>query len=166
MADIKTQISDDVKVAMRSRDKERLAALRLILAAFKQKEVDERIELNNEQSIAILDKMAKQHRDSIEQFGQPNRDDLIEKEQQEDMAFVDSLLNMMTLAEKVGQMTQIDHRLMNEIDDNSKFHLGSLLAGGGGGPPPRSCRLTQRAHPPGPSLAVANHAASTTVTLT
>ena len=62
----------------------------------------------------------------------------IEKEKQEDMAFVDSLLNMMTLAEKVGQMTQIDHRFMNEIDDISKFHLGSLLAGGGGGPKPNT----------------------------
>ena len=48
MADIKSQISDDVKAAMRSKDKERLGALRLIQAAFKQKEVDERIELNDE----------------------------------------------------------------------------------------------------------------------
>ncbi len=62
----------------------------------------------------------------------------IEKEKQEDMAFVDSLLNKMTLAEKVGQMTQIDHRFMHEIDDISKFHLGSLLAGGGGGPKPNT----------------------------
>jgi uncharacterized protein len=81
MADIKTQISDDVKAAMRSKAKERLAALRLIQAAFKQKEVDERIELNDEQTIAILDKMAKQHRDSIEQFSQADRNDLVEKEQ-------------------------------------------------------------------------------------
>lgn len=81
MADIKSQISDDVKAAMRSKDKERLAALRLIQAAFKQKEVDERIELNDEQTIAILDKMAKQHRDSIDQFQKAKRDDLVEKEQ-------------------------------------------------------------------------------------
>ena len=83
MADIKTQISNDIKEAMRNKDKERLAALRFILAAFKQKEVDERIELNDEQSISILNKMAKQHRDSIEQFSKANRDDLIIKEQQE-----------------------------------------------------------------------------------
>jgi uncharacterized protein len=81
MADIKNKISDDVKTAMRSKDKERLAALRLIQAAFKQKEVDERIELNDEQIIVILDKMAKQHRDSIEQFTKANRDDLVEIEQ-------------------------------------------------------------------------------------
>ena len=53
MSGIKTQISNDVKDAMRSKDKDRLAALRLILAAFKQKEVDERIELSDEQSISV-----------------------------------------------------------------------------------------------------------------
>ena len=83
MADIKTQISKDVKEAMRQKDKERLAALRLILASFKQKEVDERIELKDEHSIAILNKMAKQHHDSIEQFSKANRDDLVKKEQLE-----------------------------------------------------------------------------------
>jgi uncharacterized protein YqeY len=81
MADIKSQISDDVKAAMRSKDKERLGALRQIQAAFKQKEVDERIELSDEQTIAILDKMAKQHRDSIDQFKQADRNDLVEIEQ-------------------------------------------------------------------------------------
>ncbi len=80
MADIKNKINDDVKAAMRSKDKERLGALRLIQAAFKQKEVDERIELNDEQIIVILDKMAKQHRDSIAQFTKANRDDLVEIE--------------------------------------------------------------------------------------
>ena len=83
MAEIKDRINDDVKAAMRSKDKERLGALRLIQAAFKQKEVDERIELNDEQTLAILDKMAKQHRDSIEQFKKANRDDLVEVEQKE-----------------------------------------------------------------------------------
>ena len=81
MADIKSRVSDDVKAAMRSKDKQGLATLRLIQAAFKQIEVDERIELDDTQSIAILDKMAKQHRDSIDQFEQAGRDDLVEKEQ-------------------------------------------------------------------------------------
>ena len=83
MAEIKNRINDDVKAAMRSKDKERLGALRLIQAAFKQKEVDERIELSDEQALTILDKMAKQHRDSITQFEQANRDDLVEVEQKE-----------------------------------------------------------------------------------
>lgn len=81
MADIKNKISDAVKAAMRGRDKTRLAALRLIQAAVKQKEVDERIELNDAQTIVILDKMAKQHRDSIEQFNRAGRHDLVEREQ-------------------------------------------------------------------------------------
>ena len=81
MADIKNLVSDNVKSAMRSRDKARLAALRLIQAASKQKEVDERIELTDEHTIAILDKMAKQHHDSINQFQQAGRNDLVEKEQ-------------------------------------------------------------------------------------
>ena len=76
---------------MRSKDKEKLAALRLIQAAFKQKEVDERIELDDAQATAILDKMAKQHRDSIEQFQQAGRDDLVEKEQFE-LEIIDSYL--------------------------------------------------------------------------
>ncbi len=81
MADIKNKISDDVKDAMRAKEKKILGALRLIQAAFKQKEVDERIELNDEQVIVILDKMAKQHRDSIAQFTKAKRDDLVEIEE-------------------------------------------------------------------------------------
>ena len=81
MAGIKSNISDDVKAAMRSKNKTLLGALRLIQAAFKQKEVDERIELNDEQVIVILDKMAKQHRDSISQFKAAKRDDLVKIEE-------------------------------------------------------------------------------------
>ena len=124
MADIKTQISDDVKVAMRSRDKERLAALRLILAAFKQKEVDKRIELNNEQSIAILDKMAKQHRDSIEQFGQANRDDLIEKEQQE-LDIIESYLPTKLSTEDINLLIENG---ISETGANSLKDMGKVMA--------------------------------------
>jgi uncharacterized protein YqeY len=80
MAQLKQRINDDVKSAMRGKDKTRLVVLRMIMAAVKQKEVDERIELDDEQILAVLDKMAKQHRDSIEQFQQGGRDDLVEKE--------------------------------------------------------------------------------------
>ena len=77
---LKARIQDDVKNAMRSRDRESLAALRLITAAIKQKEVDERIELNDEQVLAVLDKMVKQRRESLEQFEKAGREDLAEKE--------------------------------------------------------------------------------------
>lgn len=78
---LSTQIQDDVKAAMRSKDKERLGALRLITAAIKQKEVDERITLDDTGILAILEKMVKQRKDSIEQFSKAGRDDLIAKEE-------------------------------------------------------------------------------------
>ena len=81
MSDLKLRINEDVKTAMRSKEKDRLAALRLITAAIKQREVDERISLDNGQVMAVLDKMAKQHRDSIEQYSSAQRADLVEKEQ-------------------------------------------------------------------------------------
>jgi len=85
MADceLKSRITDDMKAAMRAKEKERLGVIRLILAAIKQREVDERIELDNTQVLAVLDKMIKQRRDSIEQFTKAGRDELAAKEQVE-----------------------------------------------------------------------------------
>lgn len=80
MSKLKQRINDDVKTAMRNKDKERLGVLRLITAALKQKEVDERIELDDTMVLAIMDKMSKQIRDSIKQFEQAGRDDLAQKE--------------------------------------------------------------------------------------
>jgi hypothetical protein len=77
---LKDRIQQDVKDAMRAKDKSRLAAIRLITAAIKQREVDERIELNDAQVTAVLDKMAKQRRESISQFEKAGRDDLIAQE--------------------------------------------------------------------------------------
>lgn len=80
MSVTKQRINDDVKAAMRSKDKDRLGVLRLIMAAFKQKEVDGRIDLDDTMVLAIMDKMTKQIRDSIQQFEQAGRDDLVKKE--------------------------------------------------------------------------------------
>lgn len=80
---IKGQIQEDMKNAMRTQDKERLATIRLILAALKQREVDERIELTDEHVLAILDKMLKQRRESISQYQAGNREDLVAKEEAE-----------------------------------------------------------------------------------
>ena len=82
-SEVKQRINDDVKDAMRKKDKERLNTLRMITAAIKQKEVDERIELDDSHVLAVLDKMAKQHRDSIEQYQVAGRNDLVEKESKE-----------------------------------------------------------------------------------
>ena len=91
MSDLKLRINEAVKTAMRDRNRERLSTLRMILAAIKQKEVDDRIELDNSQVLAVLDKMAKQHRDSIEQFRNAGRDDLVVKETAE-LAIVSEFL--------------------------------------------------------------------------
>ena len=77
---LKAQIQSDMKTAMKAGDKVRLGVVRLILAAVKQREVDERIELDDAQVLAVLDKMVKQRRDSIEQFGAAGRQDLVDVE--------------------------------------------------------------------------------------
>jgi uncharacterized protein len=77
---LKIRIQDDMKAAMKSGDKPRLGAIRLILAAVKQREVDERIELDDAQTLAVLDKMVKQRRDSISQYVAAAREDLAEVE--------------------------------------------------------------------------------------
>ena len=78
---LRAQITDDMKTAMRAKDAARLSAIRLILAAIKQREVDERKELSDADIVAILDKMLKQRRDSIEQFQKGGRQDLVDVEQ-------------------------------------------------------------------------------------
>lgn len=77
---LKIRITDDMKASMRAGEKERLATIRLILAAIKQREVDERIDLDDSMVIAVLDKMSKQRRESIDQFGKAGRTDLVDKE--------------------------------------------------------------------------------------
>ena len=74
------RVTDQVKIAMKARDKERLAALRLMMSEFKRVEVDERIELDDARVLAILDKMTKQRKDSQAQFKEAGRTDLEEKE--------------------------------------------------------------------------------------
>jgi uncharacterized protein YqeY len=77
---LKETLQQDMKAAMRAADKRRLGVIRLINAAIKQREVDERIDLDDSQVIVVLDKMAKQRRESIEQYEKAGRDDLAEQE--------------------------------------------------------------------------------------
>ena len=105
MSELKQRINDDVKSAMRNREKELLAVLRLITAAIKQVEVDQRIELNDQQVIAVLDKLAKQHRDSIEQYNKAERADLAEKERFE-LGIVQSYLPAALSEEEIAQLIQ------------------------------------------------------------
>ncbi len=77
---LKDQITEDMKTAMRAKDSERLGTIRLLLAALKQKEVDERIELDDAMVVAIVDKLVKQRKDSVTAFAQGGRTDLADKE--------------------------------------------------------------------------------------
>lgn len=80
---IKEQLQEDIKSAMRAKDSARLSTLRLVTAAIKQKEVDERVELNDAAVLAVLEKMIKQRKDSIAQFQAGGRQDLVDIEQAE-----------------------------------------------------------------------------------
>jgi uncharacterized protein YqeY len=77
---LRLQIAEDMKSAMRAKDVSRLSAIRLLMAAIKQREVDERIELSDDQVIAAIEKMLKQRRDSISQFESAGRQDLADTE--------------------------------------------------------------------------------------
>ena len=83
MATLKERITDDMKAAMRAKDSERLGAIRMLTAAIKQKEVDERIELDDPGVAGIVDKLLKQRKDSIDAFQKAGRQDLADKEQAE-----------------------------------------------------------------------------------
>ncbi|HWW69519.1 MAG TPA: GatB/YqeY domain-containing protein [Duganella sp.] len=80
---LREQITEDMKNAMRAKEASRLATIRLILAEIKRKEVDERIEVNDDQTVAIVEKMIKQRKDSITQFEAGNRQDLADIEKAE-----------------------------------------------------------------------------------
>ena len=82
---LKDQITEDMKTAMRARDSERLGTIRLLLAAIKQKEVDERIVVDDVAVVAIVDKLIKQRKDSIEAFQKADRKDLADKEAAEQL---------------------------------------------------------------------------------
>jgi uncharacterized protein len=85
------RIKEDMKACMKAGDKARLGVIRLILAAIKQVEVDERIQLDNDRVILVLDKMLKQRRESIRQFADAGRDDLVAIEESETLVIQDFL---------------------------------------------------------------------------
>ncbi len=103
MSLLKDRIKDDMKVAMRAKDKERLKIIRMILAAIKQIEVDERIEPDDERIVVTLDKMLKQRRESIKQFNAAGRSDLTEIEEAEVLVIQDFLPKALS-AEEIEEM--------------------------------------------------------------
>ncbi len=99
MESLKQRITDDMKACMKAKEKERLGTIRLILAAMKQIEVDERIELDDERVIGILDKMLKQRRESIKQYREAGREDLAVIEEAEMTVIQEFLPQQLTEAE-------------------------------------------------------------------
>lgn len=98
---LKDQITEEMKAAMRAKDSERLGTIRLLTAAMKQKEVDERVELDDAMVIAIVDKLVKQRKDSIEAFTKAARQDLVDKEAAE-MAVLQTYLPQRLSADEVA----------------------------------------------------------------
>jgi hypothetical protein len=120
---LKTRILEDVKAALRAHERERLGVLRLITAAIKQKEVDERIELNDEQVLAVLDKMVKQRRESIDQFEQGAREDLVAKERYE-LELIQAYLPEPLGADELVALIQSTIR---ELDAKSLRDMGPVM---------------------------------------
>jgi uncharacterized protein YqeY len=102
---LKIRIQDDIKAAMKAKEKARLATLRLISAAIKQREVDERAELDDTQVLAVLEKMIKQRRDSIAQYQNAGRQELAEQEQSE-IAIIEAYMPEGLSEEEIAAMIE------------------------------------------------------------
>ncbi|MCU7875001.1 MAG: GatB/YqeY domain-containing protein [Candidatus Thiodiazotropha sp. (ex Lucinoma borealis)] len=120
---LKEQILDDVKAAMKAKEKALLGTLRLITAAIKQREVDERIELDDTQVLAILDKMIKQRRDSVSQYENAGRQELADQEKRE-IAIIETYMPAGLSDEEVAAM--IDSAI-SEIDAKGMQDMGKVM---------------------------------------
>ena len=120
---LKERILQDVKDAMRAKDKPRLATIRLITAEIKQREVDERIELDDTQVLVVLDKMCKQRRESISQFEQAGRDDLAAQEKAE-LALIQQYL-----PEQLGEaeISDLINIAMEQTGASSMKDMGKVM---------------------------------------
>jgi uncharacterized protein YqeY len=120
---LREKISDDMKAAMKARETEKLGAIRLLQAALKQKEVDERVELSDEMVLAIIEKMLKQRKDSIEQYTAGNRLDLVAKEKFE----VDVLAAYLPAQLTEAEITEILNAVIVETGATSAKDMGKVM---------------------------------------
>jgi uncharacterized protein YqeY len=125
---LKQQILDDIKAAMKAKEKDRLGTLRLITAAIKQREVDERTDLDDTQVLAILEKMIKQRRDSITQYESAGRQELADQEQRE-IAIIETYMPAGLSDEEIAAMidTVITESNATGMQDMGKV-MGTLKA--------------------------------------
>lgn len=121
---IKERLNNDVKDAMRAKDQSLLTTLRLITAAIKQIEVDERVEVDEERLLAILDKMTKQRKESISQFEKANRDDLVAKEQYE----LDIIAKYLPEALSAEEIEQIINQAISSSGAEKMSDMGKVMA--------------------------------------
>jgi len=120
---IKLQISEDVKTAMKARDKIRLAALRLMMAEFKKVEVDERVEIDDSRALGILDRMSKQRRDSLSQYKEAGRDDLVEQEQFE----LDVIADYLPAPLSEDELVELIAAVIAEIGAEGMSDMGKVM---------------------------------------
>lgn len=123
-AKLKAQIIEDMKNAMRAQDKAKLQAIRLITAAIKQKEVDERIELTDADVLAILDKMIKQRRESIHQYELAKRDDLVAQERFE----VTVIQNYMPESLSEAELNEFIAEAIKDTNAQGMQDMGKVMA--------------------------------------
>lgn len=124
MSTLKDRIQNDMKAAMRAKDSERLSTIRMLLAAMKQREVDERIVLDDAAVVAIVDKLIKQRRDSIAAFQQAARDDLVAKESAE-VAVLQAYLPARLSADEVQAAVAA---LVAELGAHGPGDMGRVMA--------------------------------------
>ena len=120
---LKERIAEDVKTAMRAREREQLGVLRMLTASIKQREIDERIELDDTQILAVLDKMCKQRRESLEQFEAAGRDDLAQKEGFE----LSVLQNYMPEPLAPDQLAAMIRDAIEEVGADSMRDMGTVM---------------------------------------
>jgi uncharacterized protein YqeY len=108
---LRDRITEDMKTAMRAKDAERLGTIRFLLAAIKQREVDERIVLDDAQVVGVLDKLVKQRKDSIAAFAQAGRTDLVDKETAEMKVLEGYLPQRLSAAEVAAEVARIVENL-------------------------------------------------------
>jgi uncharacterized protein YqeY len=121
---LKSRLKADMITAMKAKETDRLGTIRLINAAIKQREVDERIELTDTDVLAILDKLAKQRRDSISQFEAAGRNDLVEQEQSELVIIQSYLPQQLTEAE----ISALVKEVVAEVKPASPQDMGKVMA--------------------------------------
>ena len=120
---LKDQITEDMKTAMRAKDSERLGTIRLLLAALKQKEVDERVVLDDAAVVAIVDKLIKQRKDSIEAFQKAERKDLADKEAAE-LVVLQAYLPARLSAEEVAAEVKA---IVTELSASGPGDMGKVM---------------------------------------